>query len=159
MPLRTQTVLCLDVSFRHCGWAVIRDGVPVACGCIHTADNKKLPASRTDMDLMDVRYLAGRLQGIASVHRVTMVIGEMPTGGSKSARANSCMGLAKACAAVALQSYPCHWVPPRKTKADAAALVAERWPDWVPPKLKKDSEHVIDALAAWIQFEEDQHNV
>lgn len=153
LPLHAPT-LALDVGFRHTGWAVLKDGAPVAHGCIH-GDTSKRPKwqSQTDADMIAVRALAHEVLEVAREYRVHLVVAEMPGGAGRGARALSCMSMAKATIGVALREYPCVWQAPRRTKSDAATDVAERWPRLALPSKIKDREHILDALSAWLQYE------
>lgn len=144
--------LCLDIGFRHTGWAVVIQygSIPHAYGCIHTQRVCPSKMSQAQCDIKDCQYLSDQLVEIAQLHSVTQVLGETPSGAAQSSRAAACMGMAKATAGVALRNYPCTWVAPSETKGAARDKVLKYWPDFQPPKLAKDAEHVFDALSTYL---------
>lgn len=159
-------ILALDVGFSHTGWCVFHNGKPVDCGCIHTEKNELgLPASRfkvSDDNVYRARKLASGLADVIEKHKPSAVIGELPTGGSKSANAATQMAMAIAIVATLthLLGVKTAWSSPAAGKKALTGLrgaekdqmmdaVRKLYPEFEWPKTKKQFEHIADAVASY----------
>lgn len=160
-------ILALDGGFTATGWAVLRNGLVIAAGCIRTERSAKKKTLRVaDDDAARCQHLARTLAGIIEEHSIAGIVAELPSGGAKGARANRCMGLATGTlAAVVEQSrLPAEWLTPgdvKKTVTGARAAskkaveaeVLKRWPDAPLPELRCEREHAVDAAASFLAAE------
>ncbi len=171
IPVTTATktataLLALDPSFRSTGWAVLKAGDILACGCIRTEPSTSKTSVRVaDDDAECCQRIARQLADLIRKYAIGGIIAELPTGGSKNSRANGCMARAGAIVAVVAEmlKIPAEWTTPGAGKEITGKKVASkkevekavlcRWPDAPLPKTKCGREHVADALAAYVAAE------
>jgi len=161
-----QAILAVDAGFTATGYAVVKAGRILTCGCFRTKrSNRKHGLRVADDDAERSRAIARELMAICKQHDVRGIIAELPSAGAQNARAATCMARAGTIVVVVseLANLPSEWVPPSAVKAvagrsDASKLdveraVQRRWPDAPLPKLKCEREHAADALAAFMAAE------
>jgi len=180
----------IDIGFNHTGIVLARPDRSRPTGwdildnvCIHTVPSKSKKQRKLDQsgvaakDVFRSILLKKLVSKSLLCYNVDGVVVEVPTGGSKSARAGRCMGMATsiiACVVEEFQSvareehrvFLAHYIAPLETKHYAAELLCigkgavskDRVAECVTfcfkdqnvewPKKKKDREHVIDAAGA-----------
>lgn len=159
-------ILAVDAGFTATGYAVVRGGAVLTCGCIRTEPTKlKHAVRKADDDVERCQLIARQLKLLTQNYPVQGLLVELPTGGGQSARAVACMSKASAVMAtfVELMGLPTEWITPtavklitgRKdaSKEDVEKTVLARWPDVPLPKAKCEREHVTDALGVYIAAE------
>jgi hypothetical protein len=163
-----QSIICLDVGFRHMGVAVWspRKRKFVATYVIST-DTSKPHKYVAENNVEAINLLARRLETIIGEWEPYAIIAEMPVGSSRNARALSCMSMAFSCVATVanLTGTPLCMVSPfdvkklvdknagRKAvpKEKVIAYVVEKYGDELLPDNAK-REHVADAMACLDAF-------
>lgn len=113
-----QTLLALDVGFSNTGYTVWCKSAPVDAGLLTTAKSTK-KSTRVADDYSDrASKLAADLRTLCQVRNVAGIIGELPSGGSRNARAAVQMGMANAVvsATAALIGLPVEWCTPTDVK-------------------------------------------
>lgn len=157
-------LLSLDVSFRNMGWAVFDKGEVVACGVITTeAKSKKSRVRTADDTAMKAAQIAAELREVVTAYEVKGVVGELPSGGAKSAAAMKLMGMATATTAACLEllGLPAEWVTPNDVKMAACGnrsaskeevmdACRKRFAHHGFPKAKSAFEHIADACFAYV---------
>lgn len=117
------TLLTLDVGFEHTGWAVIErhkdEDRFVDVGVITTKkSDKKQKVRMADENAMRGAQIATGLDLIIKVYGCRAMIGELPSGGAKSALAMRSMAAATTAvsAAAAILGIPSEWCSPNDVK-------------------------------------------
>ena len=159
----TERVLALDVSFRNCGYALVSGfGEIIEHGCIHTDSGRRdrLHLKRQTGESVAAHnarvcgFLARELDDKRRWLQPTRIIAEIPHGGAQGARANACMGMALGIVTSVFRNCECVWVRPQRTKGNAEAACRAEWPSHAWPATKGDSEHIFDALSAYLIWRE-----
>ena len=111
-------LLSLDVSFKNLGWTVFEKGVPVNAGVIVTDTSKKKTTRQADDFSLKSVSIALAFEKLILENVVDGVIGELPTGGSKSARAGKmmCMSNSIVSTVCAVREVPVEWATPNQVK-------------------------------------------
>lgn len=123
-------ILTLDVGFANTGWAVVdpsgpRDGEIVEAGCIETKKSaKKRKVRLADDNAVRGALIASTVRDIVEMHGCIGIIGEMPSGGAKSASAMRDMAAATVAvsAAAAILGLPTDWCSPADVKRAACGI-------------------------------------
>ena len=168
-------ILALDLGFAALGWVAIDavTGAATAAGVVRTVKSAKKRGVRVADD--DCRRCAEQAQVLSRLiteHAPACVVAEVPTGGSKSARATRAMALGTgiACGVLAIRGVPCVYTTPRDgklaatgnagaSKEDVEAGVMHRVPGaraLLDAAKRADREHIADAIAAWLAARGDQ---
>ena len=169
-------ILALDVGFRNTGWVVFSADKPIAAGVIKTsAEEKRVGDSVSAYYAACCRHIAAELRAICEGHNICAIVGELPTGGSKSGRAASMMSMALATVVTAakLMHIPAVWTTPiagkkalagsnTADKREMMAAAVDRFGGALPPTPRGKYyfagelwtagafEHIADAAAAYI---------
>lgn len=161
------TIMALDVGFRNTG-VVIFDPVtdqPIACKTVRTKPSaKKLQVRKADDNSRRAQEMALELEEVIEQFNVKGVVGELPSGGSKSHSAATMMAAATAVvsAVIALKRLPNEWSTPSEGKtalcgnsqASKEEMMAEArrlYGSLIAfPKAKAEFEHQADAIGAYI---------
>lgn len=111
-------LLALDVGFSNTGYTVWNNGAPVAAGLLTTAKSDKKTTRVADDYSWRSAHLAGQLKDVCRLHNIAGIVGELPSGGTKSARAAVQMGMANAAvsASAELLKIPVEWCTPAAVK-------------------------------------------
>ncbi len=169
-------VLALDMGFGHTGMvlAAVNSTKPsgfdiLRVGCVHTDEVKKrtgkIHASdvyKSDLDVARAGYIYTKLKEFLAGTRLAMLVSESPSGGGKSAIAIRSMGIATGVLGVVTALMPNVVfvnVQPDAVKRTVGGSISagkegvERavrawFSEYEWPKLKKDSEHILDAAGA-----------
>lgn len=168
------TVLALDVGFAALGWAVIDAAIGDVCcaGVIRTVKSQAKRGVRVADDDWDRCAVQARaVAALVTLHTPACVVAELPTGGSKSARATRAMALGTGIAATVctLLSIPVVCTTPRDgkiaatgranaDKVDVQAGVERKLhgaTDALTQLKRADVEHAADAMAAYIAARHD----
>jgi hypothetical protein len=158
-------VLCIDVGYNHLGLAVFSRHArkPVVGKSYHFDVEGKKMKTVAERDALVVARQVAILNSYAEKFNIKLCVAELPSGGAKGARALSQMrfasGVVQTWAKVRriklLHVMPIDvkaWadVATRKVaKNDVMSAVELKYPGFL-PSLKKDAEHVADALAAYL---------
>lgn len=162
------TILALDPGVSNLGWAlVVFDGIQWAvkdCGCIHAAPARKghLVAGER---LRRSRFAFGELLRLARENEIHGLVAELPSGGSKSAKACAAMAEATSLVAALAETFlmPTKFILPSGTRKQLfpgkkivskkeIANYVKKWfltPITVTGLMKND-EHIYEALGAFI---------
>jgi len=158
-------LLSLDISFTNTGWTVFEKGTIIACGNIVTEKSKHKTLRVSSDDNMRTASFARQLHDIILEYDVVGVVGEMPTGGSKSSKAAKCMAKASAIVVTVceLMLVPTEWTDPKSvkialtgketaTKLQMMAAARKKYKgkgDHLFPKAKKYFEHIADSIGVY----------
>lgn len=157
------TLLALDVGFAKTGWVVIKNKNPIAFGIIKTEKTKNKLTRTSDDIAYRASVIAKGLRDVILKYDVKGAVGELPSGGSKSAIAMRAMGMATAIASsvCVIMGIPVEWTTARDgklavcgkknaSKEEVMSAVRKFYPhvDW--PKTKAGFEDVADAMGAYL---------
>tara|TARA_Y100001963_G_scaffold147980_1_gene225070 strand:- start:214 stop:756 length:543 start_codon:yes stop_codon:yes gene_type:complete len=159
----SRRILAIDAGYTCMGFAVydIKLGGWVECGTIETKKSHVRQHIRAADD--HARRCGLLMDGLMKISRVSAVVCELPTGGTKNARAASCMASASAVVASYVRSkrLPVEWTTPRQGKLALAGRVGARKVemieaamqiapnlDWPPAKFRREA--IADAMASLI---------
>lgn len=154
------------MGFSNTGWCLFDGGTPLESGCIKTKKNAlKFPKSKFRVTKDNERRcneLAAELIQLIKTREPKAVIGELPTGGAKSAAALSQMAMATAIAVIVPPTLgiPSIWSTPidgKRALLDKSSgekdemmwAVRDLYPDILWPKTKNVFEHVADSVASY----------
>ena len=97
-------ILTLDIAFRNMGWATIHSGNIISVGIFKT-EKSKVKTTRVANDYADCsEKLFAQIANTCTEYTVQGIIGELPVGGAKSARAHAQMNMAISIVACACRS-------------------------------------------------------
>ena len=159
------TILAADVGFRAFGWAIFKNDKPTACGVIQTElPRKKQKVRVADANAQRAAQIARELSDIIDQYDVCAIVGELPHGGSKSAKSSRQMAMATAVvAAVAeIMRLPTEWATPAEVKTAVTGSktaskrqvidqVRELFSEAIEiPKAVGKAEHIADACGVYI---------
>lgn len=129
------TILALDVGFANTGWAVFDTAqcdegagfneVVIDVGCITTSRApKKRKVRLADENALRGALIASTVRDIVEMYGCIGIIGEMPSGGAKSASAMRDMAAATVAvsAAAAILRLPTDWCSPADVKRAACGI-------------------------------------
>jgi Holliday junction resolvasome RuvABC endonuclease subunit len=155
-------LLALDVGFAKMGWCVFDNGEPIAFGIIKTAKSGKKNVRVADDRAYMAGYLAAELKRVICDHKVCGCVGELPSGGAKSAKAMAYMaaGIAVASSVLSVLKIPVEWTTPTEgkmalcgkrnaSKVEMMDAVRKEYPHILWPKVKAKFEDVADAVGAY----------
>lgn len=161
-------ILTLDVGLANCGYAVLRNDEVVACGVIRTKRSLKKTVRVADDSASRAASMARELRDIITNYKVKAIVGELPSGGAKSARAMGQMSAATAIVAsvASILDIPTEYCTPTDcklaacgsrsaSKEDVMLAIRERFNNGNFPKAKAQFEHIADALAAYLALRHD----
>ena len=155
-------ILALDVGFAKMGWCVFDAGIPTEFGIIKTLKTAKKNIRVSDDRATRAAFMAMELKNIIEDHEIQGCIGELPSGGAKSAQAMAYMsaGTALTSAVLSVLGIPVEWTTPMEgkmamcgkrnaSKNEMMDAVREMYPgvDW--PTIKAKFEDVADAVGAF----------
>ncbi len=163
MPSSKKAILSIDVGFRSLGWAVFESGKLVKCGVIETAPSKKKTARRSDDNAVRCSQIALGLKSVIEENNIKGVVGELPVGGAKSAKALAQMAMATGVvvAVLSILDIPVEWATPFEiktattgkksaTKEEVMESIKTKFDYFKFPKTKAVFEHVADAIGAYL---------
>jgi len=156
-------LLSVDAGFKKLGWAVFDKGVPVAWGIIKTEKSTKKTTRMADDNAYRCGQIARKLLQIIGNYKCTGIVGELPSGGSKSSSAARSMGLATGIAGtlVGILDLPAEWCTPGEVKIAVTGKVKAskdevmdgirgRFSQCDFPKTKTGFEDIADACGAYL---------
>jgi len=156
-------ILTLDIAFRNAGWAIIDNDTIIDTGVIRTKKVKnKLSVSENNINT--INYIVYELDKILDKYpEISYINGELSHGGSQSAISANQLGMAFAIIVtyVNLKKIPSKWCSPNavkkvvcgKLKAEKEEIIeaiTKLYPDYKFPKAKCLSEHICDAIGAYL---------
>jgi Holliday junction resolvasome RuvABC endonuclease subunit len=159
-------ILALDIGFRVTGYALFENGKLKATGVIETAPSEKKTVRMADDNAYRSAQIAFRLRDLVKQYKIKAVVGELPPGGAKSARAMSQMALATGtiAATFALLGLPVEWVSPFEVKLAVTgkkSATKDEIMDAITVKYGKSLEsqkgkfeHIADAIGAYLAAKE-----
>jgi Holliday junction resolvasome RuvABC endonuclease subunit len=155
------TILAIDAGFVNMGYAVwsLRVKSFTEAGVWSTEKSQGILVSEDNQ--RRCAFLAERLATIIGATRPRLVVAELPTGGAKSAKAASSMGMSFAivCSVCAATGTPLQMIRPLEIKRlvapNARSVSKELVQDYIRARYGDDllpdnarREHVADAMAA-----------
>lgn len=165
------TILTLDPGISNLGWAKVQldrnlastPWVVSATGCIHAEPSQKGKLIAVE-NVRRAREAYRSLLNVCGADRIDCIVAELPSGGSKSAKACAAMAAATALigalvetigcpACLLLPSYTRKKLFNRREvhKKEVAKYVKQWFKSEIPlTGLQKHDEHILDALGAFI---------
>ena len=159
------TILAADVGFRAFGWAIFENDKPMACGVIRTEPPRKKQRVRVaDANAQRSAQIARELSDIINQYDVCAIVGELPNGGSKSAKSGRQMAMATAVVAAVAEilGLPSEWATPSDVKLASTGSKAASKRQVIDqirklfgetieiPKAVGKAEHIADACGAYL---------
>jgi len=158
-------VIAIDTGITHVGLSYFNDNLIYDCYHLEIPSLERKNARIVDNMLYKCNLLSDELKMAVQTHQPNIVIGELPNGSSKSAKALRSM-------VASMIFFPTffnmagvknQWCTPMDVKKAATGCpnadknmvmdaIRERYSYFVFPKFKKDFEHIADSCGVFLHF-------
>lgn len=156
-------LISLDIALKNTGWSVFDSGALLKCGVIITEKSSDPKVKVADDNMRRVMQLGKDLKTIVNEFNIKAIIGELPHGGGKSARAVTQMALASGSIGglVAWSEIPSKFCDPSSGKIKLVGSRSASKDEMIEavrtiyssfggfPKQKGLMEHIADSIAVY----------
>lgn len=156
-------ILSIDAGYRSTGYTIFNFKEEIIdFGVIKTSKSQQKQKRVINDHFDNAKYITATIKNIITERNIKILIGELPSGGGKSARAMSAMNMITAIIASCceLLEIPSEFTSPSEvkfvmtgskiaSKEEVMIAVQKKYPDINFPKAKCEFEHIADSIGAF----------